>query len=342
MRKRLVALAGTAAGIAAAGAAAERALVRRRRRSDPEADEGFGSRRGERARTLTMDDGAGLFVEEVGPESRSGAIFIHGSALRTDLWHYQMAGIGGRRLVFLDMRGHGRSEPKGREDFSVSRLARDLEAVIDDCGLEEAVVVGHSIGGMVALELGALRPELLGSPIKGLVLVNTTYTVPMETIAGGAAVARLERVVRRPFDFIGKQSSRIDRLRKLVRPSDALFWTVSFTAFGPRASAKQIDYTYDMLADTSSDTIFDLFKAYRDFDVRDRLAEITVPVLVVTGEHDRITLPSASRHLAENLPKAEIEIFLDCGHMTMMERHDEFNDLLEGFFSDHLGSGSRR
>lgn len=337
MRKKLVALAGAAAGVAAAGLAAERAVVKKRRRVDPEATAGFGERRGERSRTITLDDGARIFIEEVGPKSKSGVIFIHGSALRTDVWYYQMAGLAGRRLIFYDIRGHGRSYPSGRDDYSVPRLARDLEAIIEDCGLEEVVVVGHSIGGMTALELGGLKPELLGNPIKGFTLVNVTYTVPMETIAGGAALARLERMIRRPFDFVGRQSSRIDTLRKLVRPSDALFWSVSFIAFGPHASAKQIDYTYDMVAETKSDTIFDLFKAYRDFDMTDRLGDVTVPVLIVAGTHDRITLPAASRFIADNLPKAELEIFEDCGHMAMMERHEEFNALLERFLDDTLG-----
>jgi pimeloyl-ACP methyl ester carboxylesterase len=337
MRKKLVALVGAAAGAAAAGVAAERAAVKKRRRADPEATAAFGERRGERSRTITLDDGAEIFIEEVGPKSKSGVIFIHGSALRTDVWYYQMAGLDRRRLIFYDMRGHGRSEPSGRDDFSVTRLARDLEAIIEDCGLKEVVVVGHSIGGMLALELGGLRPELLGAPIKGITLVNATYTVPMETIAGGAALARLERIIRRPLDFVGRQSTRIDTLRKLVRPSDALFWSVAFIAFGPQASAKQIDYTYDMVAETRSETIFDLFKAYRDFDMTDRLGDVTVPVLVVTGTHDRITLPEASRHLADNLPKAELEVFEGCGHMTMMERHEEFNALLTRFLDDTLG-----
>ena len=339
MRKRLVAIAGAAAGAAAAGVAAERAFVKKRRRTDPEATAGFGERRGERSRQITLDDGAEIFLEEVGPKSKKGVIFIHGSALRTDVWYYQMAGLEGRRLIFYDLRGHGRSHHSGRDDFSVARLARDLETIVEECELEEVVVVGHSIGGMIALELGGLKPELLGNPVKGLTLVNTTYTVPMETIAGGAALARLERMVRRPFDFFGQQSTRIDKLRKLVRPSDVLFWSVSFIAFGPQASAKQIDYTYDMVAETRSDTIFDLFKAYRNFDMTDRLGDVTVPVLVVTGTHDRITLPAASRHLADNLPKAELKIFDGCGHMTMMESHEEFNALLTRFLDDTLGRG---
>lgn len=336
-RGKALTLAGAAAGLAA-GAVAERVAVRRKRARDPEGDEAFGSRRGDRSRKIQLDDGAGLFVEETGPESKSGVVFVHGSALRTDLWHYQMAAFPGRRLVFYDMRGHGLSQPLGTSEYSVQTLASDLETVIRESGLKEVVIVGHSVGGMIALELASSRADLLGSTIKGVVLVNTTYRPPMETITGGATVARLERLTRRPFDLLGPYSKRIDRLRKVVRPSDALFWTVSFVAFGPHSSAKQIDFTYDMVAETPSDTLFGLFKAYRGFNVADRLGDVTVPVLVVAGSQDRICLPEASEHIASQLPKAQLEVLENCGHMSMLERHGEFNDLLEGFLKDTLGA----
>lgn len=333
-RNKALALAGTAAGVAA-GVAAERLAVRRRRRNDAEASQDFAPPRGTRTRTIELSDGARIFVEEVGPPSGPGVVFIHGSALRTDAWHYQRNALEGRRLVFYDLRGHGRSRPKGDADFSVMTLADDLAAVIDVLALDEAVLVGHSIGGMIGLDLCRSRRDLLGTKIKGMVLVNTTYRPPIETIAGGAAVARLERATRRPFDFIGTQSTRIDRLRKLVKPSDALFWAVSFAAFGPGASARQVDFTYDMLAETPADVIFDLFKAYRGFDATDHLGEVTIPVLVIGGTHDRITLAKASEYLAQHLPKAELKL-LDCGHMAMLERHSEFNAELERFLDDTL------
>src|SRR3712207_664056 len=101
-RRGALALAGTAAGIGA-GLIAQHSVVQRRRRTDPEAGERFGERRGERSRTISLGDGANLFVEEVGPESPRGVVFIHGSCLRTDTWHYQMPGLGGHRLVFYDL-----------------------------------------------------------------------------------------------------------------------------------------------------------------------------------------------------------------------------------------------
>lgn len=333
-RNALLALSGAAAGITA-GIVAERLALRRRRARDPEASERFGERRGDTRRYVEMPDGARIFVEEKGPRSRRAVVFIHGSALRTDVWHYQME-LTGRRLLFYDLRGHGLSQPKGDADYSVDRLASDLRAVIADAGLEEVVLVGHSVGGMIALHLGARDRDLLGSTIKGLVLAHTTYRPAIETIAGGASIARFERLARRPFDALGNQHQRLERLRKLVRPSDAVFWGVAFAAFGPDASAKHVDFTYDMVAETSTDVVFDLFRAYRGFDVTDDVGEITVPTLVVTGAHDRLTVPEASRFLAEHLPKADLHVFDRAGHMSMLECHEEFNALIESFLDDTL------
>ncbi|MDQ4143881.1 MAG: alpha/beta hydrolase [Actinomycetota bacterium] len=335
-RRKSIALVGTAAGLAA-GIVAERVAVKRRRTRDPEADEDFGSRRGARSRLLELEDGAKLFIEETGPETSSGVVFVHGSALRTDLWHYQMDAFEGRRAIFFDMRGHGRSQPLGEAEYSMKTLADDLGAVIDACGLDEVVVVGHSVGGMVALQMARDRSDLLGSKIKAITLVNTTYRPPVETVAGGAAIAHFERAMRRPFEMLGSHSARIDRLRKVIRPSDALFWTVSFSAFGPQASAKQVDFTYDMVAETPSETIFSLFKAYRGFDVTDHLGDVTVPTLIIAGGHDRICLAEASEHMASELPKAQLEMFDECGHMTMLEAHERFNLVLSDFLADTLG-----
>lgn len=336
-KRRAIALAGAAAGLAA-GAVAEHLVVRRRRSRDPEGREDFGSRRGERSRKIDLPDGARIFIEEFGPaDARSGVVFVHGSALRTDLWHYQMNAFPGRRLVFFDMRGHGLSQPIGTTEYSMKTLASDLEAVIDDCDLDEVVLVGHSVGGMVTLHYAHERGELLGGKLKGIVLVNTTYRPPIETVAGGAALARFERLTRRPFDALGSYSQRVDRLRKVVKPSDALFWTVSFSAFGPRASARQVDFTYDMVAETPSETIFSLFKAYRTFDATRHLGELTVPILIVTGRHDRICLAEASEEMTADLPKAELEVFEDCGHMVMLEAHERFNSVVGSFLSDTLG-----
>jgi pimeloyl-ACP methyl ester carboxylesterase len=334
-RRNALALATTAIGLGV-GIVAERSVLRCRRRSDPEIREEFGTRRGTRDRKIEIDDGARIFIEEAGLKSRNGAVFIHGSALRTDTWHYQLPGINSHRLVFYDLRGHGLSQPKGDSDYTIQTMAADLEAVINDSKLDRVVVVGHSIGGMIALEYALRNARSKRPKIEGLVLLNTTYAPAVETLTGGAALARLERATRRPLDFVGSQSQRIDSLRKVIKPSDAIFWTVAFAAFGPNSSPRQIDFAYDMLAETPADVIFDVIKSFRDFDVRDRLSEVTVPTLVIGGTHDRLTVCKASEYIASQIPKAELQLLDGCGHMSMLERHDELNGLLDRFLSTTL------
>lgn len=339
-KNRILGLAGAAIGVGA-GIAAQRKVINKKRRNDPEANEGLGSIRGERSRTIDLPDGARIFIEETGPETSRGVVFVHGSVLRTDVWHYQMRDLHGHRLVFSDLRGHGKSTPKGEAAYSIETLAADLLSVIESAGLEEVVVVGHSVGGQIAMQLCHDRPELMGSTIKGLVLVNTSYGPFTETLVASGMIARLERITRRPLDALGKQHERIEKLRRLVRPSDAVFWGVALAAFGEGASPKHIDFTYDMLANTPVDVIFDLVKSYRDFDLEDHLHELTLPALVIGGTKDRLTLPKASVHLASNLPKADLHIFEGCGHMSMLERHSEFNEVLQRFLDDTLGANDK-
>jgi pimeloyl-ACP methyl ester carboxylesterase len=258
--------------------------------------------------------------------------------MRTDIWHYQLPGIGNHRLVFYDLRGHGLSRPKGDSPFTIGQLAEDLLQVIEASDVDEVVIVGHSIGGMIALELCKARPELMGALIKGLVLANTTYRPAAESLGiGGAAVSRLERLTRRPMDVLGSQAVPIDRLRSVLPPSDVFFIAVSLAAFGPSASPSQVDLIYDMMSETATDVLFDLLKAYRHFDVRDFLPAVAIPALVIGGCHDRLTMPDASVYLAEHLPQAKLELMEGCGHMTMLEQHDAFNTMLEAFFDAALG-----
>lgn len=342
MRPRIVA-AATAVGSLAAGLAMERTILRRRRRTDPEAGEDFGSRRGERSHLLELPDGARLFVEEVGPaRTKKTAIFIHGSALRTDMWHYQLQGLGGHRLLFFDLRGHGRSRPKGDKPPSMTTLAEDLAYLIEHEKLSEVVIIGHSVGGMAAMQLCKERPDLVGDVVDGLVLLNTTPRPPTESLLGGMSVARLERVSRRPIDAIGGYAHHLDAFRRSIAPSDAVFWGVAYAAFGPGASPAQIDFTYKMVSETPGDVLFDLMKVYRTFDMTEDLSAVTVPVAVVTGTNDRLTVARASIEMAENLPKAELSVLEGCGHMSMLERHSQVNAIITEFLNDVLGKPRRK
>ncbi|MFY9588748.1 MAG: alpha/beta hydrolase, partial [Actinomycetota bacterium] len=173
-RKRGILL-GTLAAGAAAGLAVERYVVGRdRKRPDPEAHESFGELHG-RVETVESPDGTRLHVEVFEGKGPT-IVFAHGFSLNLGMWHYQMRDLPPAcRLVVYDHRGHGRSEKAKRGDWSLEALARDMDAVVRaHGGPDPVVIVGHSMGGMTTLKFCEVFPELIGSRVAALALVNTT------------------------------------------------------------------------------------------------------------------------------------------------------------------------
>lgn len=282
-------------------------------------------------------DGAVLAADEFGPqEATKGAIFLHGFVLDRTIWHHQMEELNGnRKYVFYDAREHGNS--RGGEARSDTRtLARDLRAILDRSGLEETVLVGHSLGGMTVLEFCREHPEELGTRVCGLVLVNTTYTDAVKTLFAAGIVVPVEKRIRRIVERLLNDpvSSRALRLR-----GDDLSWMlVKLFGFGPGVPAAQVEYVQRLLNNFPSPGLVEVMQGLREFDMEEALHTISVPTLIIAGGDDRITTVRASKKMSEGIPEAELHVFERAGHMTMMEKHEKFNALLGSFIERTLPS----
>lgn len=333
------AFAAVAVGLGA-GLAAERALVRRnRRKSDLYESVLYGQLRGDRLYEVTSFDGTVLIAEDFGPkEAKRGAIFLHGYCLDRSIWHHQMEELdGSRRYVFYDARNHGRSLDTGPADGGTQTLAQDLKSVLDQTGLEEAVLVGHSMGGMTALEFCREFPQELGNRVKGLVLANTTYTDAVKTLFAAEIIGPIERSTRRLVGGIldSPRSSTALRLR-----GDDLSWLlVRFFGFGPDASPTQIGYAIKLLGQFPNPPLVEMMNRIREFDMEEALEAIEVPTLIIAGGSDRFTTVRASEKIHEDIKGSRLEIFENQGHMTMMEGAERFNGLVAEFLDETIGPG---
>jgi pimeloyl-ACP methyl ester carboxylesterase len=329
-----------------AGITLERTLVRRdRRRDDPEAGEPFGRIRGIPA-TVTSHDGTKLHVEELG--SGPCLVFAHGFSLTQDAWHYQRRDLPDRfRCVFFDQRGHGRSGQPRRDDYSLEALARDLRAVLDWTGEERVVVVAHSMGGMATLKFAELFPEELGDRVAGLVLVGSTY---LDTVRGMTAAVtargayRAQRaLITGAFRFMGQDPVRANQLRR--RGSDLGYLGTRLFGFGSEPSPSQVAFIDRTLAGTDVEVWAKVFPSLIDFDLSEVLETLRLPALIAVGDKDRITPPTAARHMAEKIPGARLLVLEDAGHCAFLEEHEVFDAELAAFASevlDQAGAPARR
>lgn len=340
--RRLGGVAGLAAGSVAAGAGlvllAERIAVGRvRLKPDPAAGEPFGAIRG-RPMTVLADDGLRLHVEVSGPEDAPVTIiFCHGYSLSQDVWYYQRAGFErSARCVFWDQRSHGLSGRSDPELVSIDQLGADLyEVLMATCpsSSQKVVLVGHSMGGMTVMALADQQPELFGTKVIGAVLISTAASTvdpvtwlpkPLRSavrlaippVMSGAAKGRIAGVVER-----GRQSA-----------GDIAYLSTRHLAFGdPRVSPTVVAFLERVIRETPIEVIADFYVALAGHEKRHALGVLgKIPVLVVTGDRDRMVESSYSDQIAEAIGNAELMTIKGAGHLVILERPNEINEAIAG------------
>lgn len=120
-----------------------------------------------------------LHVNDGGSGSGGGVpvVLVHGYGGNTEQWLAQLDHLRpGRRVVALDLRGHGRSSASAGNEYSVDAFASDIAAVVDSLKLDRFVLVGHSLGGAAAIAYAAAHPDR----VAGLVMVGTPGRTPPE------------------------------------------------------------------------------------------------------------------------------------------------------------------
>jgi pimeloyl-ACP methyl ester carboxylesterase len=237
------------------------------------------------------------------------ALFIHGFPLDHTVWLDQLAGLGHvRRCVAVDLRGFGRSEPITDENLSMEIMADDLAALIQALGEQDADIVGISMGGYVAMALWELRPEM----VRSLTLLDTRAE-------GDSPQARASR------EALISQVLEHGRVQVANTLGPALV--------GPDASASVRARLRSMIEGTRYETMVAALEGMRDrADRTGSLKALSVPALVVGGEHDTLTPPKEIHRLAEIIPGARSTIVRGAGHLPPLERPDKVNESIIELF----------
>jgi 3-oxoadipate enol-lactonase len=246
-----------------------------------------------------------------GPPGAPVVLLVHPLGATHELWDDTAAALQeGFRVLRHDVRGHGRSAvPPG--PYTLEQMADDVRDLLDTTRIERVHFVGMSMGGLIAMAFALAHP----GRVRSLVLCDTTAcygagVTPMwdERIrvaqTQGMTDALIERTLAIWFTpaFRERRADVVDRVRAMLRATD------------PRGYAAAI-------------------RAIGYVDLRERLAALRAPTLVVVGERDPGTPPAMARDIHARIAGSTLAVLPGAMHCAPIEAADEFNHLLVGFLS---------
>jgi pimeloyl-ACP methyl ester carboxylesterase len=273
-------------------------------------------------------DGTAVNTIELGPERGSDAkpiVFVHGLSGSWPNWLEQLPRFAvEHRVITLDLPGCGHS-PMPRETISIAGYARMLDRLLDQLGVDAAAVVGNSMGGFIGAELAITFPQR----VERLVLVSaagiSTHT-PRGSAQAVPVLRRLERVLMASTAWAASISDTTMRRARLR--DAALGVVVAHPSKLPAALATE------QVRGAGKPGFIQGLEAVIDYEIRERLGEIACPTLIVWGERDRLINVRDADLFAELIPNSRKVVFADTGHVSMLERPEEFNALLDDFLAE--------
>jgi pimeloyl-ACP methyl ester carboxylesterase len=263
-------------------------------------------------------DGPALVPDGPRMRERPTVVLLHGgpgsfdhSYFKPDFKRLSQAA----QVVYLDLRGHGRSEWGDPASWGFEACADDVRDFCDALGIARPVVYGHSLGGFVAMVYAARHP---GHP-RALVLQSTMARFDLDRLverfrrAGGDEVAA---VVERVY---GGDSQSVTSEE----------WARCWRLFGPWVTGAQERARTIVNVELNAPGL----ELMRGFDVVDQLARIDCPTLVCAGELDPATPVAAAREIADALPEgtARLEVVEGAGHFPWKDVPDRYWPLVTGF-----------
>jgi pimeloyl-ACP methyl ester carboxylesterase len=306
---------GVAGGVVASAYAAERAaLAALHRRPDPDAGQLGHVEFDEARRFPSLDDGS-IYTASRG--TGLPVLFSHGVTISSRVWVKQFRDLpdAGMRVIAFDHRGHGEST-LGSSGHSVANLAADMRVVVEGLDLRDAILVGHSMGGVAVQAFALTYPEIVAERVRGIVLLST--------------LAKTSVAASRQLRWLAERvTSAFDLPRMMNRPDLGMLF--SRVGFGRSPRASWVELNREMLASCDVRTAREATAALLSLDLTTELPHLDIPTLVISGTADLIAPPTESRRIAEVIPGARLVMLEGAGHNIMLERTEEFHALLLDF-----------
>lgn len=256
------------------------------------------------ARRFVELDGRRVSYLTAGDSAAPAVLLIHGSGVSAGYWVNQLRGLlDAFRVAAIDLPGHGESDPIPQA--SVEEYAETVARFLEALGTGPVLVVGHSLGGAVAIALAARRPDA----VRGLVLL--------------ASCAKLSWV----------ESAR----ERLLPYLPGALWKILFLStarkllFAPGVPSHTVGLGMQELRSCRAETMLKDLRAAKAMDLTRQATGLDVPTLILCGSQDRLTPPALSAELRELIPRSRLRIIDGAGHMLLLEEPTRVNQEILSF-----------
>ena len=238
-----------------------------------------------------------------GNRSQQTLVFVNSLGSDFRIWHkIVLAFENDYQILLYDKRGHGLSDAPAAP-YTISEHTHDLKALLEHLTLTNVILIGVSVGGMIALDFAATFPE----HVNAVVLSDTGMKL-------GTA------------EF---WNDRIDKVR--TQGLEAYAEPILSRWFTPSLSTSDWRGYHNMLSRTPAEGYIGTCAAIRDADFRDVAKGVQTPALVITGAQDTSTPPELGQALAETLPHGSFELIEGAGHFPCIEQPDKLISLVQTF-----------
>jgi pimeloyl-ACP methyl ester carboxylesterase len=291
------------------------------------------SRQGAREYWLSRPDGSKLRIECCGREDAPPIILTHGWGANSTEWDYLKKELSGDfQLIVWDLPGLGKSTRPTNRDYSMENLSRDLEAVLELTGDRPAILLGHSIGGMITLTFCRLFPEALRARVRGIALVQTTYTNPVRTTKMASFFTALQRPVIVPLLHLTIWLSPLVWLSNWMSYlNGSAFLSTKSSGFAGTETWEALNFVTRFQLQASPAVLAQGMFGMLRYDATAALKAIKVPALVVAGNRDPVCTPEASERMQRDIPGAQMVRLAPAKHMGLIEHHAHFAKIVNQF-----------
>jgi len=242
---------------------------------------------------------------------RETIVLLHGLGGSHEVWQPQMGAFPGLRTLAWDMPGYGQSASLPEMTFTA--LGHALEALLNELGIRNVHLVGHSMGGMVALEYAATHPDRIAS----LALSATSA-------AFGTSNGTWQR------QFVSARLAPLDAGQTMADLAPSLVAGM----IGESADPAGVAIAEQIMSAVPEDTYRAAIACLVGFDKRAALAAIQAPTLLIAGSSDKVAPPAMMERMAARMPSARYRVIENAGHLMNLEQPAAFNAALAAFYRD--------